>query len=467
MPAGNSDAVEDATAGTRAEEQAESLTLSTVVLTPEKLAVAGIRIGIAERAPLQATRTIAGRLDYDQERHVAIKSACDGILLQMLVHPGDAVASGQTVAVISSPAVGAARSTVQSRLAELELAKTEKQWRETICTGVEQLVDLIRARRTPEDIAQALAGDSLGEFREKIVTAYTRARLGQKVVDNSREAAERGAIAVSVQQQRESELQTSSAALEAVLDQSLFEVRQQCAAASSALAKAERQVDISLQELNTLLGPAARQATRAQFQNAEDDLLSQVDLISPLAGTVEERNLSVGERVAVGEAVFVVADVSALWAVADVREHDWQAITVDVGQAVEISSPAIGDQVFPGKVLIVGRRVDPATGAAPLIASLTVADPRLRPGLFIRMTVPITEPREVLAVPEQAVVVHEGEHFVFLAENESTFHRANVTVGETQGGMTEIISGLSAGQRLAVSGLFKLKSELLLAGEGE
>lgn len=441
--------------------------LSTVALTPAQLEAAEIELGIVRRAALQSRRTIAGRLDYDQERHVAIKAACDGIITEIMVQPGDDVVVGQTVAVVSSPAVGAARSAVKMRLADFNLAAAEKLWRETICQGVEKLIEMIRAGRTPEEVTAALEGNSLGEFREKLISAYTRARLGKRVVDNSREAALRGAIAVSVQQQRESELFSSTATLESVLDQSLFEVQQRCNASIAAMAQAERQVEISLQELNALLGPLAAPLTTEQVQNAEDQLLSKVNLISPIAGSVEERNLSVGERVSAGEAVFVVANVSQLWAVADVRENDWEAIAVDVGQPVEISSPALGDQRFPAEVLMVGRRVDPATGAAPLIARLKASDRRLRPGLFIRMTVPTTAAKDAIVVPEQAVVVHEGAHFVFVAENASTFKRADVVVGETHGGETEIKDGLLPGQQIAISGVFKLKSALLLAGEEE
>lgn len=440
---------------------------SIVSLTPEKMSAAQVQTGRADVQPLQSQRTIAGRLAYDQERHVEIKASCAGIITQILVQPGERVDVGQSLAVISSPAVGAARSTVKMRLAELELAETEQQRYATICHGVEKLVELIRARQTPEEISTALAGESLGEFREKIVSAYTRARLGQKVVANTRPAAEQGAIAVSVQQQRETEWQTAAAALEAVLDQSLFEVRQRCASSKAQVAQGGRLVEISLQELNTLLGPAAEPATRDQFAGGDDQRLSQVNLLAPIAGTLEERYMSVGERVAAGEAVIVVADVSSLWAVADVREHDWQAIAVEKGLAVKISSPALGEDIFPGEVLIVGRRVDPLTGAAPLIARLNVTDQRLRPGLFIRMTVPLSAPREVLAVPEQAVVVHEGQHFVFVARNQSTFQRADVTIGETQAGLTEIVDGLMPGTPVATSGVFLLKSELLLASDEE
>ncbi len=440
---------------------------TTVTLTQAKIASANVMVGEAAIGTLQANRTIAGRLDYDQDLHVDIKSACDGILTEILVHPGDHVTVGQSVAIVSSPEVGMARSEVRARIAELKLAETQQKWNSSICSGVEQLAAMIRQGQTPQAIEDALQDDSLGQFREKLVSAYTRQRLASSVVETSRDAASRGAIAASVQRQRESEQQTASAALDSTLEQSLFEVQQQCSSASAELAQAERLVDISLQRLNTLLGPAAAPMTKDQFENVDATTLSNVNLISPIEGTVEERNLSVNERVTAGESVFVVADCSRLWAVADIRERDWGAIAISVGEKVEISSPAIPGLTFEGEVFIVGRRFDPSTGAAPLIARLEVPDGRLRPGLFIRMTIPTSGPREVLLVPEQAIVVHEGQHFVFVAESESQFRRVDVEVGETQSGQVEILSGLKAGARIAIRGVFTLKSELLLAGEEE
>ncbi|MCA9134301.1 MAG: efflux RND transporter periplasmic adaptor subunit, partial [Planctomycetales bacterium] len=436
-------------------------------LSPQKVDSSGVKVGAVHAVRWQATRTISGRLDYDRDRHVDVKSACDGILAEMLVHPGDRVSAGQVVAVISSPEVGMARAEVRSRLDALDLAVAGQQWHGAICQGVASLSEMIEAGRSPDEIRRSLQDDSLGAYREKLVSAYTHALLSRRVAENSKDAAARGAIASSVQQQRESQVQSAEAALESVLEQSHFETEQQCKEATAQAERAQRLVDIALQQLNRLLGPAAAPATAAQFRQPEGDGLSQVDLISPIDGTVEERLLSASERVQAGEAVYTIADVSRLWAVADIRERDWEAISVAPGEVVEISSPAIPGGQFSGQVLIVGRRYDPLTGAAPLIAQLQGSDPRLRPGLFIRMTVPIAPPREVLAVPEQAVVVHDGQSFVFVAENEHLFHRVDVVTGENEKGLTEIRSGLKQGQSIAVEGVFKLKSELLLAGEEE
>ena len=445
------------------EPVAEQTTL--VTLPPAKVESAGIRVAKVRRSALQPTSTISGRLDYDQDRHVAVKSACDGILTKVLVRRGDQVSSGQVVAVVSSPQLGNARSNAAKKVAELNLARTQFQWRKSLCEGVEELVGLIRAGTSPDDIVERLKDEALGEYREKLVAAYTRSRLATNVAASSRGAASRGAISARLQQQRETEQQTSEAAVDTVLEHSLFEARQSCKVAEAKLADAQLQLEVSLQELNTLLGPAADQVTAEEVGQGQITMLSEVNLVAPIDGTVEERVFSATERVVGGDTIFTIADHSRLWAVADIRESDWSAISIAGGQEVEVWSPAIPVEKFQARVLVVGRRIDPATGAAPLVAKLERSDARLRPGLFIRMKIPAGPPRDVLAVPEQAVVAHENVSFVFVPESELKYRRVDVQVGETENGLTEIVSGLSAGDDVAVTGVFKLKSEMLLAGE--
>ncbi|GAA5505093.1 efflux RND transporter periplasmic adaptor subunit [Novipirellula caenicola] len=441
--------------------------IRTVKLSPPKLASAAIQVETVKRTVLQPTCTLSGRLDYDQNRHVSIRSACEGILTEILGQPGNEVTRGQVVARIISPEVGQARSEVQSRLAALQLAENEQIRQSEICNGVQELVTLIRSGESPENIVTGMATESLGDYGRTLIEAYARMRSAIAIADGSREAADVGAIAGRIQTEREREKQTSEAALASLIDQALFDAKQQCKQSAAAAEAAQRDVDIALQRLNALLGPAARVVTQDSFSQVKNDTLSSVDLVSPIDGTVEERLLTATERVSVGVPIFTIADTSHLWAEADIRQSDWGAITVGLGQIVTITAPAIANTSFEGKVIVVGRRVDVATGAAPLVAAITSSDSRLRPGMFIRMIVPTNAARDVIAVPTKAVVVHENQTFVFVADSESEFRRVDVTTGEQQNEMTEITAGIKVGDQIVVEGVFKLKSEILLASEEE
>ena len=340
-----------------AHEASSDQSAGVVRFSPAKLQSAGIRVGTVERLMLQPTRTIPGRLDYDQDRHVVLKAATEGVIKELLVRPGDAVTRGQVVAVLTSPEVGRARAEVLARQADVDLATAQREWQQDILHGVEELVTLIRAGKPPMEIERQLEQHSLGDYREILVDAYTRIRLARSVVENSRQAAARGAIPAQLQQQREGELHAAEATVAATTEQSLFDVRQTARAADAKLADAERQLEISLQELNALLGPAAKQVTVESIQRNGPAEAAEVKLVSPIGGTVEDRWLAESERVAAGDSLYTIADTSYLWAVADVRERDWEAMTVRIGEDVTVSTPAMPNQVLDGKVLIVGRSV--------------------------------------------------------------------------------------------------------------
>jgi cobalt-zinc-cadmium efflux system membrane fusion protein len=109
--------------------------------------------------------------------------------------------------------------------------------------------------------------------------------------------------------------------------------------------------------------------------------------------------------------------------------------------------------------------VDPATRAAPLVADIQNDDRLLKPGLFVRVLLPVGEPLHVLAVPDSAIVRHEGRIFVFVATGPAEFTPRDITVGLSVDPWVEVKSGLVEGDRIAVSGTFVLKSELLLEPE--
>lgn len=435
-----------------------------VALSHEQIVRAGIKTSMATETKLQPTRTAPGRLAYDQDRHVVVKAVFDGVITEFLVRPGDIVAAGQTLAVISSPVVGAARAEVSRRETNLQLAQRQTDWQAQIRDGVTTLVKLIRDQKEPQEIEVAVQSQTVGEYRERLISAYTRARLANEMADNIREAVTSGAIARKVHQERESERQAAQAALLSTIEQSLFEIEQSNRESAAKSDDACRQLEVSLQSLKSLLGPSSAAIKVEASTTSSAALLSEVRIVAPITGAIEERGFAVTERVVAGEPIVVIADTSHLWAVADIREQDWATIDVDVGQEVVITTPALPDESYLGQVLIVGRSVDTTTGAAPIIARLQSEDRRLRPGLFIRMTIPAGPPRAAVTVPESAVVVHDGQSFVFVPEGASQFRRVDVQTGGQEGGQVEIIAGLDSGMPIVSEGAFLLKSALLMVG---
>ena len=442
------------------EHQATEPAFTAIRLSNAKRTAAEIKTTKASRQSMTITRTLPGRFVYDDTKHVALRAPTDGVIESVSVKPGDEVLAGQSIAVLRSPSIGTARSEILAAQAALELATTERDWQVAIFEGVKNLAASVRAGEPLEEIEKQYGTATLGKYRSQILTNYSKALLAHRLSTSVNNVAT-GAISGRVVQSRQSEQQQTQAELDSVIEQSLFETKQAYKKSEAEADAAKRKLFVARQTLSTLLG--ANSAVQAVVSPGDPDL-ARLEVTSPINGTVERKVYSATERVTVGGEMFVIADTSSLWVEGDIRGRDWDVIQVSEGDTVFVTTPAAGDQRLVATVYFLGREVDAASGAIPLVAQITNEDHRFRPGLFARMEVPVQQIDDVLVVPESAVVNVEGEATVFVAEGKS-FHPVTVQTGVRSNGKIEIRSGINEGQSVVTNGAFILKSELLLEGE--
>lgn len=428
-------------------------------LTPEKLAVADLQFTPAEKRALQDLHIVPGRIQYDDTRHIEVKLPTSGILKAVNIKPGDAVQLGDVLAVLSSPEVGNARSDVLKLRANFELAERNLRRQTSVFAGLKSLVDAVDEGRDAGLIVADMETTSLGTYREQVLSAYSRYRLAANMVTNVSALGDSGAVPLATVQQRRSELNAAEAALKGITEQSLVEAERSLAEAEANTADALRRVRISEQHLATLLGYVEEVPDNVDIQQ-----LSHVEIRAPFAGTIEEKGYSSSERVDLGDSLCVLADTSQLWVAADIRERDWGALRLQTGQAIQLTTPGQPDAILNAKVYFVGRQVDGSSNAVPLIATLENSDGMLRPGQFVRVALPVAEPREVVCVPSAAVLRHDATTFVFVAEQPDQFRQVIVNTGMASNGWTEV-TGVEPGTSVVSTGGFYLKSELLLEGE--
>lgn len=187
---------------------------------------------------------------------------------------------------------------------------------------------------------------------------------------------------------------------------------------------------------------------------------------SPLAGTVVERAVNLGELVnPEREKLLLVADTSTLWAVVDVPEARLREVTRD--SKATISVAAAGERTFEGTVSHIAPTVDEATRSIKVRVEVK-GDPSLKPGMFAQAQMTSTArdgEDEVLAVPEGAIQTVNGSSAVFLPVKgeENTFAIRLISAGSAVGGMAPVASGLKEGERIVTAGSFILKADLLKA----
>jgi len=183
---------------------------------------------------------------------------------------------------------------------------------------------------------------------------------------------------------------------------------------------------------------------------------SVTPVVATLAGVVVERKLAQGQVVQPADTLFVVADLSRLWAVAQVPEQ--QVSQVKVGQSVSIEVPALGNERLVGKLIFVGQTINPETRTVLVRTELDNRDGRLKPAMLASMLIE-AKPVERMVVPSSAVVRESDEDHVFVAEGDGVFRLLKVKLGPELAGMRVVQSGLKGHEKLVVNGAFHLNNE--------
>jgi membrane fusion protein, heavy metal efflux system len=184
--------------------------------------------------------------------------------------------------------------------------------------------------------------------------------------------------------------------------------------------------------------------------------LNRYELRAPFSGTIVEKHVTPGEAVAADANVFVLADLSTVWAEMAVPAQ--RLDEVRVGRRATVSATAF-DSRASGEIAYVGALLGAQTRTAP--ARVVLPNPALawRPGLFVNVSVDARARAVPVAVETRALQTLDGQPTLFVA-SERGFVAQPVELGERDERFTEITRGLRDGQRYATDNSFILKSEL-------
>ncbi len=435
----------------------DSLTLPEGKLRAAKFEAVPVQMQVIEHV-----HTVPGRIRYDETKHVDVKAPMDGILAEILVAPGDPVESGQLLAVLRSPEIGQARAEILKRRKAREIAQQRFERESTLADNLEQMSVMLDQGRPIDSIENAFRDRALGSYRQEILSAYTKMQLASDLLNKLQPLADSGAVSGRTVREREAERQMAETEFRTARDQAAFAVEQAEMKAQAELSDADRQLNLAWQAVETLLG---YKEDKYSANLSDEDALSRLEVRAPFAGSVESRAFANNERVTRGDSLIVLADTDSLYVAASIRESDWSAVSLDQGTAVSVMVPALSDRVFEARVRYFGREMQADTNSVPLLAVIENSEGLLRPGMFVRVTIPIGDACQVISVKPESVVRHDNQSFVFIDESGGTFRRVDVSTGRASEDWIEITAGLSPGQRVVTRGAFLLKSELLLQGE--
>jgi membrane fusion protein, copper/silver efflux system len=191
--------------------------------------------------------------------------------------------------------------------------------------------------------------------------------------------------------------------------------------------------------------------------DADGRATRRVALQAPISGVVTELGVREGQEVATGTRAFALVDLSRIWIVAEVPEA--QLGWIATGRPLEARFKALPGETFEGAVEYIYPEIDAATRTVKVRATLANPEGRLKPGMVAEVALYGGPKRETVLVPSEALIYTGTRTVVILDEGEGRFRPVEVNTGFERQGRTEILQGLSAGQRVVVSGQFLIDSE--------
>jgi cobalt-zinc-cadmium efflux system membrane fusion protein len=188
-----------------------------------------------------------------------------------------------------------------------------------------------------------------------------------------------------------------------------------------------------------------------------NESLSEYTIEAPMTGTVVARPVNPGAAVEPGSVMYTLADLSSVWL--DFPIYVRYLGSIHKGQTVLVRAEENPGTSATGTISYIGPMLDVDTRTTFGRVVLPNADRRWQPGRLVTASVVLERVTVTMAVPEEAIV-REGSGAAVFRATPQGFELQPVTPGRSDGVMTEILSGLEPGARVATRNAFLLKAEL-------
>lgn len=320
---------------------------------------------------------------------VTVSSEVEGRVEQVLVDVGDHVTAGQTIVKVVPTEL---QLTLDQQRATLQQARARLGLPENV-EDVKDVRDAAEVKKAAADLADAR------QKYERAKTLFEQGLLPKQSFDeaDSRNNAARAAYDLSVQ---------------------------------------------GVQNLRAALAQSRAAAALAQ-KKVGDSIIR-----APFAGQIKERSVTQGQYLKVQTPVMVIVNVDPMRM--RLRVPEKMAAWVKTGQEVTVTVEAYPGRSFTGKISRINPSVDQQTRAFEVEALIVNHEALLKPGFFVKATIPSSFVVDSLFVPEDALLYVYGVYKVFVIDG-NTVKEKEVKIGERSGSEVEILEGLAQGDRIAVA----------------
>jgi membrane fusion protein (multidrug efflux system) len=302
-------------------------------------------------------------------------------------------------------------------------------------------------------VDRILVTGELLAVNEASVAAEVDGRVTSILVEEG-ETVEKGETVFEIdRERRQLELENARAGLEEArarfeqLEREAKRIRRLHASNSAS----EARLDAADSELRLTRSRLA--AARAGLGLAER-ALRNASVAAPFSGIVARRHVSEGEFIKPGGEIFDLVSLDPIEVEFRVSERD--SGRIEMGQPLDVRVAPFPDETFRATVSMISPRIDPRSRTLRVKAMIENRDGRLRPGLFARADLGLSERTGIAMIPESAILQRADGSVAFRLVAADRVERVVLTTGVFRDGHVEIVEGLGVGDVVVVRGHARL-----------
>ena len=434
---------------------------TTIELPRATWQAASIELQPVREATFVQTIELTGKIALNEDQVAHIFPLVEGRVEEVKIRLGDKVKQGELLVVVQSKEVGQAMLQLFADRLQRDFAVTKDRWTQAATSNAQAMIKQIRAGASLEDIEQQLTDRPMGEYRDKLMSAYIGHYKSRHHLERIAPLSQDGALPGKQLHEAQAEANAARATLQSLAEQLQQDAQQ--AAAISAQSVKELQTRVSVDETSLKILGFEDSDLKMVDPTKQGEAISHYPIHSPFDGTVISKDVVLLERVGPESQILSIANLSTVWVTTDIYEEHLPLLKQLENQVIQLHSNAWPGKTFEARIFYTGDVVHESTRTVAMRAIADNSQGLLKPGMFVTVKFPSLSREHVMQVPLTAVQEHEGQSFVFVHVKDDAFDRRDVKLGLRNSQAVEIQAGLQPDEMVVVSGGFALKSRMLSA----
>jgi len=211
-------------------------------------------------------------------------------------------------------------------------------------------------------------------------------------------------------------------------------------------AAAKKDYNNALSELNE------RTQILKLYGGSSSDLDAVYNVLAPRSGYIVERNVNEGTQIRNDNNtnIFTISDLKTVWVWASIHESDLSKVSE--GDEVQVKTIAFPDKIFSGRVKKIATMLDPDSRVIKIRTELDNKEGLLKPEMFANVIITPKVSEKAIVVSNTSIILENNQNYVMVETGKNEFKKVQIKTGRVFHYYTEVLDGVSAGQRVVTDG---------------